>query len=74
MLKDVDMPMVVLLSPAEVVVVVGTIVTGVVIPLIDVDLEMVLLVTNVIDALSVGWVLLSIVLTADWLEVAVDSD
>ena len=41
MLKDVDMPMVVLLSPAEVVVVVGTIVTGVVIPLIDVDLEMV---------------------------------
>ena len=41
MLKDVDMPMVVLLSPAEVVVDVGTIVTGVVIPLIDVDLEMV---------------------------------
>ena len=41
MLKDVDMLMVVLFSPAEVVVVVGTIVTGVVIPLIDVDLEMV---------------------------------
>ena len=40
-LKDVDMLMVVLSSPAEVVVVVGTIVTGVVIPLIDVDLEMV---------------------------------
>ena len=41
MLKDVDMLMVVLLSPAEVVVIVGTIVTGAVIPLIDVDLEMV---------------------------------
>ena len=41
MLKDVDMLMVVLFSPAEVVVVVGTIVTGVVIPLFDVDLEMV---------------------------------